>query len=111
MYYNYAVYMIGRHAYAFSNTTGKWSEQALREPGQDPYIQFDGPSFTIYYDSRTIHAFSAVKGTWQTMDLEKGAKVQPSPGPSDTALFVNGSRLYSYDPRKAQFEEVKTVED
>ncbi len=110
---NYAIYLTGRHAYAFSAVTGKWSQQALKEPGQDPYIRSGGPHYTIYHDSRTIHAFSPLKGTWKTMEVEKGAiaQVQLQAGPANTALIVNGSRLYSYDPRKAEFEEVQANED
>ena len=49
---SYAVYMVGRQAYAFSAVTGTWSKQALKEPGDDPYIQFGGSSYAFYYDSR-----------------------------------------------------------
>jgi len=107
----YAVYLTGRHAYVFSEVTGTWSQQALKEPGQDPFIQSTSPGYAIYHDSRTVHAFSAVKGTWKTMEVEKGAAAQIHAGPAKTALIVNGSRLYSYDPRKADFEEVKADED
>ena len=109
----YAVYLTGRHAYAFSAVTGRWSQQALKEPGQDPYIRYTGPGYAIYRDRRSIHAFSPLKGIWKTMEVEKGAAAQLGlqAGPSNTALIVNGSRLYSYDPRKAEFEEVKANED
>jgi RNA polymerase sigma factor (sigma-70 family) len=108
---NYAVYLLGRHAYAFSNATGKWSEQSFKEPGQQPYIQIAGRGFAIYHDSRSIYAFSASNGTWQTMEVEQGTSAQLEAGPANTVLIVNGGRLYSYDPNKARFEEVKTNED
>ena len=107
----YAIYLTGRHAYAFSAVTGKWTQQALKEPGPDPFIQSSGPSYAIYHDSRSIHAFSAVTGTWKTMEVEKGTSAQLHDGPANTVIIVNGSRLYSYDPRKADFEEIKATED
>ena len=108
---NYAVYLTGRHAYAFSAVTGTWSQQALKAPDRDPFIQTTTPSYAIFHDSRTIHAFSPMKGIWKTMEVEKGGSAHLQAGPANTALIVNGSRLYSYDPRKAEFEEVKANED
>ena len=35
----------------------------------------------------------------------------PLRGPDGTALVVNGGRLYSYDPRQGQFEEVKAEDE
>jgi hypothetical protein len=109
---NYAVYAIGNHLYAYSSVTGKWNHQALTEPAQ-VYVQNNGANGIMYWSSRSIHAFSSLTGTWATMDLEKG-KIAERPmqmGPSGTTLVVNGSRLYSYDPAKGQFEGVKADED
>ena len=107
----YAVYLTGRHAYAFSAVTGTWSQQALKEPDEDPFIQTTGPGYVIFHDSHIIHAFSALNGNWKSMEVEKGAAAQLEAGPGNTALIVNGSRLFSYDPVKGDFEEVKANED
>jgi hypothetical protein len=109
---NYAVYAIGRHLYAFSSVTGKWAQQVLTEPAQ-VYIQNNGANAITYWNTRSLHAFSGLTGTWATMDLEKGtiARFTIHPGPSGTMLVMNGSLLYSYDPKKGHFEEVKADED
>ena len=108
---NYVAYLIGRHAYAFSNVTGKWCPHALNPAGKEPYIHIQFVNFIMYWDNRSIHAFSALTGTWETMEIEKGTSPQTLQGPSDTALVFNGSRLYSFDPKKAHFEKVKADED
>ena len=42
----------------------------------------------------------------------KGATLQlAEQGPANIVLIVNGSRLFSFDPRKGQFEEIKATED
>ena len=44
--------------------------------------------------------------------MEKGATLQlAEQGPANIVLIVNGSRLYSFDPSKGQFEEIKATED
>jgi RNA polymerase sigma factor (sigma-70 family) len=107
---DYAVYIIDRHAYAFSAVTGKWSQVTLEMRNMVPLIDGDFQSFMMLRDAQNMHAYSALTGTWQTMKTERGMG-HPLAGPSGTAIVVNGGRLYSFDPRKAQFEEVKAEDE
>jgi RNA polymerase sigma factor (sigma-70 family) len=108
---DYAVYVIDRHAYAFSAVTGKWSQVTLETREMMPGIAYDFPRLMMFKDTQNIHAYSALTGTWQTMKLEGALGHDPVAGPSGTALVVNGGRLYSFDPEQARFEEVKAEEE
>jgi len=111
-----AVYLIARHAYAFSSLTGKWSLQALSEPAPE---RFASPIYNplvvdnsaVYAAGRHAYAFSALTGTWDTLEAEEGATMWPMKGPSDTALVVGGSRLYSFDAKTGHFREVQPEDD
>jgi RNA polymerase sigma factor (sigma-70 family) len=107
---DFTVYFIGRRVYAFSAVTGTWSQQTL-EIGSLAPSMYNGSSCAIYHDSRGLHAFSSLTGTWETMEVEKGAQARIERGPSNTVLIVNGSRLYSFAPNHAHFEEIKADED
>ena len=96
--------------------TGQWSQQVLSEPfpsgnmniGGNPVA---GDDFALYTSGRRAYAFSALTGTWETLDVEEGATAVGMKGPSHTALVVGGSRLYSFDPKAARFQEVEAEED
>jgi hypothetical protein len=98
-----AAYFVGRHAYAFSSLTGKWSQQALNEAAPEDlcnsgvHLQVSylliGHDFMIYISGRSVYAFNAATGIWDTIDLGEGAETQAAHGPSDTALIVGGGRL------------------
>jgi len=111
----FAVYFIARHAYAFSSLTGKWSLQALSEPASAPFaLPFNplvGDGFALYAAGRRAYAFSSLTGTWNTLEVEEGATARPMKGPSNTALVVGGSRVYSFDAKTGHFQEVQSTED
>jgi outer membrane protein assembly factor BamB len=118
-----AAYFIGRHAYAFSSLTGKWSQQALNEPAPEylchsrlgieiPYPSLlAGSGFIIYTASRHAYAFSAQTGNWAVLDVEQGATATASHGTTGTALVSGGGRLYSFDPKTGDFQEIHAIED
>jgi hypothetical protein len=55
--------------------------------------------------------FSALTGTWETLEMEQGVRASAETGPSGTALVVGGSRLYSFDAKTGHFQEVPSQED
>ncbi len=107
----YAVYVIDWHVYAFSAYTGTWSQVALEKSKLAPNIDYDFPQCMMVQDAKNIHAYSARTGTWQSMKVDGNTGSFPLQGPDGTALVVNGGRLYSYDPKQGQFEEVKAQDE
>jgi RNA polymerase sigma factor (sigma-70 family) len=108
-----AAYFVGRHAYAFSSLTGKWSTQVLSEPVQQGIAPalLQGDGFMVHTAGRHAYAFSAQKGNWAVLEMEQGGTAAAHSGPSGTALVSGGDRLYSFDPKTGQFQEIKAIED
>jgi RNA polymerase sigma factor (sigma-70 family) len=115
-----AVYLIGRHAYAFSALTGTWSHQVLSEPA--PELLYNGriprerqpivsDDFLAYTDGRGAYCFSAVTGTWDTLTVGEGVSVWSTPGPTGSALVVKGDRLFSFDLQAGRLREVEAKEE
>ena len=108
---DYAAYLCDRHVYVFSAVTGKWSQQTLERKRMPPYIGLNVRSLLMLQDEQSIHAYSAITGTWQTLKAEGRDANNPRQGPGGTALVMNGGRLYSFDPKVGRFEEVKADEE
>jgi hypothetical protein len=108
---NDVAYLVDRHVYDFRAMTGKWSQQTLERKGEPPNINFSYHSLLMIQDEQSIHAYSAITGTWQTLKAEGRNPDNPREGPGGTALVVNGGRLYSFDPQVGRFEEVKADEE
>ena len=108
---DFAAYLSGRHVYAFSAVTGKWSQQTLEYKRMPPNVSFTVRNLLIVQDEQSIHAYSAITGTWQTLKAEGRNLDNPREGPGGTALVVNGGRLYSIDPKVGRFDEVKADEE
>ena len=74
---NVALYVLGRHLYAYSALAGRWDTLSLEErlvprPGYGPEAQAYFPS--VKHDSIAVsqhgrlHIFTAKAGRWQTID-------------------------------------------
>ena len=90
-----AAYFVGRHAYAFSSLTGKWSTQVLSEPVRRRILVLAllrGDGFVIHTAGRHAYAFSARTGNWAVLEMEQGAAAAAHSGPSGTALVSGGDR-------------------
>ncbi len=108
---DYAAYVMDHRVYAFSEVTGKWSQQTLEHKRMPPSISLNIFCLLMLQDEQSIHAYSAITGTWQTLKVEGRIANYPYEGPGGTALVVNGGRLYSFDPKVGRFEEVKADEE
>jgi RNA polymerase sigma factor (sigma-70 family) len=111
-----ALYLSGRHAYAFSSLTGRWSHQTLTEAADvrfsgNPLVADDFAVYTDYFKRRHVYGFSALTGTWEMLEVEEGTSSRADKGPSGTALVVGRNRLYSFDAKTGHFQEVPSKED
>jgi hypothetical protein len=98
---------------AFDPNAKVWVRQALREPvkgNTGPMLKDN--HFVLYPLGRYVYAFSAVTGTWDTVDLGD------APGPRVEQLQVPGMAivkgtgpLYFYDARTGRFRDVEADQE
>jgi RNA polymerase sigma factor (sigma-70 family) len=98
---------------AYWPKSGAWVRQVLRKPVTGNI----GPSmieeqFALYSVGGHAYAFSALTGTWDSVDLQvvDGPRVERLAVPG-MALVKGSGPLYVYDARTGRFKDVESEED
>jgi hypothetical protein len=108
---NYAIYTIDQDVYAFSSLTGTWSRQVVSGPPKRENPPFMSDDCAVYTIGRHVYAFSALKGSWTKLELDEGSEASALKGPSESAIVLGASRLYSFVPQTGCFQEIATHDD
>ena len=93
--------------WGYSTANGKWAEISLEGGDANrPPRPIVGGMVAALADGQRVHAFSALNGTWDTLDVPEGARAQPVVG-SDYAYVRTRSSLSIFSGRTGNWATVE----
>ncbi len=93
------------HVAAFSPYTGDVVEAAsCSSQSRKKSVQSIGPGGALYQAGNDFYAFSARRGTWGVLHLEKGDEATATTSPTDIEV-MQGNRLYVFSLKQGEWSK------
>jgi RNA polymerase sigma factor (sigma-70 family) len=89
---------------AFSPFRGTWVGQTLLNPIEDELNPLIGPGFALYQAGNDFYAFSAVKGTWSVLHLERNESAVVTTSAEDIEV-LQGNRFYVFAVKQGEWSK------
>ena len=91
----------------YSTEKGEWKHVSLGDKSGPPIL---GTMVAVVADGRKVHAFSSLKGEWDTLELPEGADPQPVVG-SDYAQVRTDKLVAVFSGRTGQWATIEFAKE
>lgn len=99
----------GARAWGYSTETGEWKPAPLDGKGTEKPIPIVATAVAVIADGQKVHAFSSLKGEWDTLELPEGVAPQPVVG-TDYSQVRTATDVSIFSARTGNWSTVKFTE-
>jgi len=100
----------GDRAWGYSAEKGEWKPAPVTGEADAKLVPVVSSAAAVMTEGRRVHAFSGLKGEWDTLELPEGAEAQPSVG-QDYAEVRTAKAVSIFSARTGNWATVKFAEE